>query len=118
MRTLNRNKRELYYALYLSETEDTNANGDLTGEISPDYGNVTRLDCNISAAVGSEVISAFGEFTNYSRAIVVSDITCPIDENSLIWFGVETTEPHNYIVTKKADSKNGLMYALKEVRVR
>jgi hypothetical protein len=35
-----------------------------------------------------------------------------------VWFGVPTTGPHNYIVKRKADSKNGILYALQEVKVR
>jgi hypothetical protein len=39
-------------------------------------------------------------------------------EQTAVWFGVATTEPYNYIVTRKADSKNGILYALQEVKVR
>ena len=115
MRTLERNKRPLYYALYLGEVENVDANGHLTSERTPTYGNVTKLDCNVSASTGSDIVEAFGGFTNYTRTITVANTDCPMDENSIVWFGVSTTEPHNYIVTKKADSKNGILYALLKV---
>lgn len=115
MRTLERNKRPLYYALYLGEVENVDANGHLTSERTPTYGNVTKLDCNVSASAGSDIVEAFGGFTNYTRTITVANTDCPMDENSIVWFGVSTTEPHNYIVTKKADSKNGILYALLKV---
>lgn len=115
MRTLERNKRPLYYALYLGEVENVDANGHLTSERTPTYGNATKLDCNVSASAGSDIVEAFGGFTNYTRTITVANTNCPMDENSIVWFGVSTTEPHNYIVTKKADSKNGILYALLKV---
>jgi hypothetical protein len=34
-----------------------------------------------------------------------------------VWFGVSPTEPHKYVVIRKADSKNGILYALQEVTV-
>ena len=117
MRTLSRNKRSLYYKLYLGEVENTDG-GNLTGESTPAYGDLTELRCNVSASVGSDAVSAFGGFTNYSRTVAVADINCPMDEESIVWFGIPTTEPHNYIVTKRADSKNGILYALLEVKVR
>lgn len=116
MRTLNRNKRTLYYKLYLGEVENTDG-GDLTGESTPAYGQLTELRCNVSASVGADAISAFGGFTNYTRTIAASDISCPMDEESIVWFGVPLDQPHNYIVTKRADSKNGILYALLEVKV-
>jgi hypothetical protein len=48
----------------------------------------------------------------------VSDNACPIEEQTIVWFGIDATEPYNYIVTRKADSKNGILYALQEVKVR
>lgn len=116
MRTLNRNKRTLYYKLYLGEVENIDG-GNLTGESTPAYGQLTELRCNVSASVGADAISAFGGFTNYTRTIAVSDISCPMDEDSIVWFGVPTSQPYNYIVTKRADSKNGILYALLEVKV-
>ena len=115
MRTLERNKRPLYYALYLGEVENVDANGHLTSERTATYSTITKLDCKVSASAGSDIVEAFGGFTNYTRTITVADTNCPMDENSLVWFGTPTTEPHNYIVTKKADSKNGILYALLKV---
>jgi hypothetical protein len=117
MRNLNRNKRLIYYALRLGETVNRDEYGNETGESTPQYGNPVALHCNISAAQGEDAVQAFGSFTGYSRTICVADTSCPIDEDSIVWFGVPTTGPHNYIVVMKADSKNGLLYALQEVTV-
>lgn len=118
MRSLNRNKRLIYYALRTGETAITDEYGNETGEPMPTYGEVTPLSCNVSAAVGIDVVQAFGNITAYSRTICVSDVNCPIDEESVVWFGVNPqTDPYNYIVVRKADSKNGVLYALQEVTV-
>ena len=117
MRTLNRNKRQIYYALRTGEVMNIDEYGNETGEATPAYGAATPLLCNVSAASGQDAVSAFGNFTGYSRTMLVSDVNCPIDEDTIVWFGVSPTEPYNYIVTRKADSKNGILYALQEVTV-
>jgi hypothetical protein len=118
MRTLNRNKRSIYYALLTGEVdESTDEYGNETGEPVPVYGAAVELKCNVSAATGADAVQAFGNFTNYNRTMCVADPNCPIDENAIVWFGIAPTEPYNYIVTRKADSKNGIMYALREVTV-
>lgn len=118
MRCLNKNKRTIYYALYTGNEPIIDERGYETGESNPTYGEKTELRCNISSASGEEAVQAFGSFTNYTRVICVADIDCPISEQTVVWFGVATTEPYNYIVVRKADSKNGLLYALQEVKVR
>lgn len=118
MRSLNKNKRQIYYALYINDEPIIDEYGNETGESTPLYGDIEELRCNVSAASGEEAVQAFGSITNYTRAICVSGNDCPLDENALVWFGVANTEPHNYIVLRKADSKNGILYALQEVKVR
>ncbi len=117
MRSLNRNKRLIHYALRTEETVIIDEYGNETGESTPTYTEPVALYCNVSAAQGEDAVQAFGSFTGYSRTISVSDVNCPIDEDSIVWFGVPETEPHNYIVVQKADSKNGVLYALQEVTV-
>ena len=117
MRNLNRNKRQIHYALRTGEVPNVDEAGFETGEPIPVYDAPNPLLCNVSAASGADAVQAFGSFTNYSRTMCVSDPSCPIDENTIVWFGVPLTEPHNYIVVQKADSKNGILYALQEVTV-
>ena len=117
MRCLNRNKREIYYALYEGETPNLDENGFETGENTPKYGKAVALKCNVSSAMGEDVVQAFGNFTNYTRVLCVGGTNCPIDEDSIIWFGISPEESHNYIVTRKADSINGTLYAIREVTV-
>ena len=117
MRSLNRNKRQIYYALKIDEIDNKDEYGNETGESTPVYGTAVALKANVSAATGEEAVQAFGSFTGYSRTMFVADTTCLIDEDSIIWFGIEPFKPHNYIVVRRADSKNGIMFALQEVTV-
>lgn len=117
MRSLNRNKRKIYYALYERDKPILDEYGNESGESEAIYGDAVELMANVSAASGEDMTQAFGNFTNYSRVLCVSDTSCPLDEQSIVWFGVEPNKPHNYIVTRKADSKNGILYALQEVSV-
>ena len=118
MRVLGRNKRLLYYALRVGETEDVDEYGNLTGDVIPEYGRPVKFYGNVSAAAGEDMVQAFGNFTAYTRTLCVCDTACPIDENSIIWFGADpVAEQHNYVVVRKADSKNGILYALREVTV-
>lgn len=117
MRGLNRNKRLIHYALRDGEVANIDEYGNETGELTPVYGAVTPLMANLSATSGGDAVQPFGTFTAYSRAMFVADNNCPIDEHTVVWFGIEPTEPHNYIVVRKADAKNGIMYALQEVTI-
>ena len=117
MRSLNRNKRKIYYALRTGDMANVDEYGNETGESTPTYGERRALMCNVSAATGQDAVQAFGSFTGYSRTMCVADNGCPIEEDSILWFGIDLDQPHNYIVVRKADSKNGVLYALQEVTV-
>ena len=118
MRGLNRNKRLVFYALRIGEQIELDEYGNETGELTTVYGEPVELMCNISAATGLEVAQVFGTTAVYNRVICVSDGDCPIDEDTVVWFGKSPSDgTYNYIVVKKADSKNGILYALREVNV-
>ena len=118
MRQLRRNKRDLWYALNEGTQPNRDENGFLTGEYTLMFSEPVHLPCNVSAAVGQEAIQAFGGLTDYQRTVSVADTHCPMAEGSRVWFGVEPNEAadnYNYVVVRKADSKNSLLYALREV---
>lgn len=117
MRSLNRNKRVIHYALYAKDEPILDEYGNETSESMPTYGEIKELRCNVSASTGAEAVESFGSFSNYTRAVCIADNNCPLAERAIVWFGVATTEAHNYVVTRKADSKNGILYALQEVKV-
>lgn len=121
MRTLKRNKRSVYYARYLGSepVTVTDAAGNVhdTLEVKRTYSDPVLLECNVSAAAGAEDVDVFGSLSDYTRTICTSDTSLPIDEDTVLWFGIEPTEPYNYIVKRVADSKNGLLIAIAEVSV-
>lgn len=117
MNNLRRNTRLIYYANYIGESPIIDEDGNETGETEAKYTEPTAIKVNISAAAGINDNMPFGSFTDYTRVISTSDINCPIDEKTVIWFEDEPSARHNYIVTKKADSINSILYALQKVDV-
>lgn len=116
MRILNRNKQSFYYALY-DKMEDTyDEYGNITGEPVKKYSTPVLMKANISPAKGTADVEQFGIDANYTKKIVTDEMGCPIDENSILWIGKATTEPHNYVVSMVARSINSITYAVKEVK--
>ena len=117
MRNCKKNQRTLYYALFTGTQKLKDEYGNDTLEVEKIYSDPIKMELNISASVGGEAVQVFGSLSNYSRVILTTDINCPINEGSHIWFGVSTDKPHNYEVVKVADSKNSLLIAISEVSV-
>lgn len=126
MKCSQRNKQTLYYALYQGKTEIVDEYGNATGQFTNTYGSVLRMKANVSPARGTSDIEQFGINANYSKTMVVDEMGCPIDENSILWIGKEPTSthgsvitmnPHNYVITQVAKSLNSITYAIKEVEV-
>jgi hypothetical protein len=117
MRDLKRNQRVIHYANVIGTEPVMDEYGNDTLEVRTLYGSPALLRCNISANAGREAVEIFGEQTAYSRIVSMTG-HCPLEEGSRIWFGVEPTEPNNYIVVRVADSKNSYLVALQEVSKR
>lgn len=133
MRTLNRNKRPFFYALYERKEPITDEYGNTTGEFEVIHGNPMEFSANISAAKGETQTRQFGENEAYDKVIVMDNLAPPIDEYSVLWIdttpqldetGALATDeedkavtPHDYIVTKVARSLNGVSIAVSKVKV-
>ena len=125
MRTLQRNKRTIYYALYNGETEAQDSSGNYTGEITISYDAPVAIKANVSPATGQSNQEMFGNLTDYDRVIITDDVSLLIDENSILW--VDTTPPedetvdhatgYDYIVRRVAKSFNGLAIAARKVEM-
>lgn len=118
MRSMQRSWRDLHYASLLGTEPIKDEYGNDTLEVKGIYGPPTLLRAIVSANAGQEAVDVFGALTGYSRTVSYSGDSCPLDEGSLVWFGVDASGPHNYIVVKVADSKNGYLIALREVSKR
>lgn len=111
MRSLNKNKQLMTYALPNGTEPIMDDYGNDTGEVLSVYTDFTEYKANISSAVGEEVVNVFGKVTDYSRVICVAEKNCPIAvEGALIGFNNKT-----YEVAKVADSLNGFLIAVREV---
>ena len=100
MRSLRRNKRELWYALYISEIPiyKTDQDGNIvyidvggdqvpvkTGEFKQGYSKPVKFKANISSGRGYSQNEVFGINADFTRSISTTDMSNPIDEFSLIW---------------------------------
>lgn len=115
MHCLNRNKTKIFYALFTGEVENTNSEGNYTGERSLTYGTPVAFYANVSAARGTADVEQFGINADYTKVIVTCDMSCPIKEDSIIWIDKPVTERHNYAVTQIARSLNSISIAVKEL---
>lgn len=110
MRSLQRNWRELQYAVPIGTEPILDEYGNDTLEVKTIYSEGKSLRANVSANVGQEAVSVFGSLTGYSRTVTYWGVSCPLVEGSKVWFGAD-----EYVVIKVADSKNGFLIALREV---
>ena len=119
MRCLSRNKQTVYYALYTGEAVARDAEGYVTGERPAEYSEPVAVRMSVSAARGSAELDQFGAGTDYTHTLVTSDLTCPINENSILWIGrtPENDTKHNFVVSRVAKSLNSVTYAVREVSV-
>ena len=126
MRSLIQNKQKIYYALFDKKTAILDEYGNKTGEYEVSYKTPVEFHINVSAARGTADVEQFGINLNYTKTMVTNDLSCPIDENSVLWVGkdafetveeVTTVTPHNYVVVSVARSINSITYAIREVTV-
>lgn len=146
MRLCARNKQDLWFANRLSEEMVTDPNGLKTGEKKQNYGEPQKIRVSVSASSGANNLGSqgmaeltpYGIGTGYTHNAVTEDMNCPMDEESIVWYGREPTQtvritemvngeliteervvdvPYNYRVVRKAESLNHLIYYLKEVDV-
>ena len=143
MRSLKKNKQKLYYATYSEEIKvyqrDENENivyvDDGEGNLipieigsAPGYNTPVLFHAYISAGKGSAQESVFGTDIDFTRTISTSDMTCPIDELSLLWLdsepqyladGTVDSDSADYkVAAKPAEGLNSIMIAIKALPVK
>lgn len=123
MRCLKRNKTNFYYCLYSSKEAILDEYGNLTGEYKINYQNAVSLKANISPARGEAQAEQFGNSLTYDKVIVLEDIDCPIDENTVLFidkdpeYDADSQPLYDYIVKKVAKSLNSVSIAISKVDV-
>ena len=119
MRILERNKQKFYYSLYEGETTVR----DDYGNFQPKFSEAKFFKASISAAKGNTESELFGTTIDYDRVIITDDMSCPIDEQSVLFVDIkpkydEYNRPlGDYIVKRVARSLNNISYAISKVDV-
>lgn len=123
MRTLERNKRTFYYALYEGKNENKDENGYGTGTYSVVYSAPIECKGNISPSSGMVQEELFGKDVQYDKVVVLDNVNVPINEESILWVdkAVEYDESNNplfdYVVKKIARSLNSVSFAISKVKL-
>ena len=123
MKTMERNKTALWYMTYADRVPVMDEYGNETGEYEVTYNEPVMLRANISPATGSSQVEQFGSLAGYDKVIVTDDVSCPIDENSVLFIdkAVEITDDgkplYDYTVKRVARSLNSVSYAVTKVSV-
>lgn len=118
LRTLERNKQIIYYALFDGKEPVIDEYDNQTGEYEILYTPPTLLKINVSAARGEYSTRQFGDTEKYDKVLMTDDLNVPITETSILWIdSLDTTKPHDYIVKKVAKSLNSVSIAVSKVSV-
>ncbi|MBR1533694.1 MAG: hypothetical protein IJ639_04975 [Ruminococcus sp.] len=116
MKCLKRNQKPFCYALYLRRER-------LGNGYRPVYGEAVAARGNISPATGSTSVEQFGNNLEYDKVIVLDDVNCPIDENTVLFVDTEPRRNadgdylYDYKVKKVARSLNSVSIAISKVTV-
>lgn len=126
------NKKTIWYSnLIHGEREPIrDENGLLTGSYRPKYTNPVPLRAALSESIGLNNLSAqgiaeleaYGVATNYTHRMVVEDMDCPLDEESIIWHDRDPGDnpydvPFNFKVIRASKTLNYKMYYLRQINV-
>jgi hypothetical protein len=114
MRTLEKNKRKLHYAVPVGETRILDEYGNETLEIEVLYSDPIELKVNYSGSIGRETIEIFGTATNYSRILCFTQ-ECPLTKGCILWINTDIDQPANYKVVRVADELNSTLVAVQEL---
>lgn len=115
MRSVQRNKKPIWYALRLASTEVVDEYGNATGEFVEQYSIPMKLNINVGVPKGQINLERFGLEGNYTRVLATTDMDCPLREDSILWIDIPETVPHNYVVKKIMPAINQLLIGLEEV---
>lgn len=80
------------------------------------------MEANISPAAGYAQIQQFGQFISYDKVIITDDMTCPIDENTVLFIDKKPEYKdgrplYDYVVKQIAKSLNLVSIAVSKVNV-
>ena len=126
MVSLQSNRQKIWYGELEGYTDLLDDDGYKTGEKEKVYSTPLPFLIYVSPAKGENSWNPYGIGDEYSNVMSTNDRTCPIQEDSVLWVGIDpqidettgkATVEHNYIVTRKAPGLNSILYAIKRVDV-
>jgi len=123
MRCLERNKTLFYYANFVEQQDMTDGDGYESGEKRTLYTPPAVYRANVSPATGNSSVEQFGNSLQYDKVIVTDDLSCPIDEHTVLCIDVPPVVDDDgnlifdYIVKKVARSLNSVSIAVSKVEV-
>ena len=123
MKTMERNKSPFYYLLYDGKEPVRDAQGFETGEERVKYKQAVSMKANVSAASGTAQVEQFGNLASSDKVIVTEDLTCPMDENTVLFidkapeYAKDGSPIYDYRVMRVATSVNSISYAGEKVSV-
>lgn len=122
MKLMKRNLAPAHYCLYLNRVPLKDDDGYETGEHVVGYGEPVKLMCSISPAKGYAQVNMFGNLESYDKVLITDDMTCPIDENTVLFIDKEPEFKNgqpifDYTVRRVAKSLNTISYAVSKVTV-
>ena len=118
MRTVQRNKRTIWYALYNGVTEVVDEDGNYTGEQEVSYGEPIQARMNVSGGRGQAEIELFGVDNPFTRTAVTDDLDTLFNTDTIFWFEADPlVDPHNYRCTGVSRTINQVVLALAELDI-
>jgi hypothetical protein len=126
MVSLPSNRQKIYYGELTGYTDIVDSDGYKTGEKEKVYSTPLPFLIYVSPAKGENSWNPYGIGDEYSNVMSTNDRTCPIQEDSVLWVGIDpeidettgkATVEHNYIVTRRAEGLNSILFAIKRVDV-
>lgn len=122
MKLMKRNLTPIHYCLYSERIPLLDDDGYETGEYKVGYGEAVQLLCSVSPATGYAQAEMFGNLESYDKVLITDDMTCPIDENTVLFIDkepeFENGKPkYDYTVRRVAKSLNAISYAVSKVKV-
>ena len=130
MRDLLSNTRDIWYAVYLGETDAVDDYGDITGEKVESYAEPVKVKLNLSATRGTQGFTGtglsydyFGADVKYDLILSTSRMDLPINEYSLIWDAEPETDGQGNVLYERAKYRvtavaRGLHHMKYAIRVR
>lgn len=90
--------------------------GNETGELVPHYAEAVEMYANISPASGQAQVEQFGNLDNYDKVIVTHDMSCPIDEHTVLF--IDKAPEYTEIITDYTVESSALLADDQEARVK